>query len=148
MPTNPSLHSLKRTLRLYKIGPRLAPNPEMKIFNSKHLECSRAMSMRVFPKIMVTPKSSILIGFSIIFTIHFGGKIPLFFGNIHVSFRAMGNPQTPKPRSPKSQPSMQWGKSLAMPRWRRQIPTTGQPRPPEKTWHQQVTGGGLPGKSN
>ena len=25
-----------------------------------------------------TPKSSILIGFSIIFTIHFGGKIPLF----------------------------------------------------------------------
>ena len=27
---------------------------------------------------MVPPKSSILIGFSIIFTIHFGGKIPLF----------------------------------------------------------------------
>ena len=25
-----------------------------------------------------TPKSSILIGFSIIFTIHFGGKIPIF----------------------------------------------------------------------
>ena len=25
-----------------------------------------------------TPKSSILIGFSIIFTIHFGGKLPLF----------------------------------------------------------------------
>ena len=25
-----------------------------------------------------TPKSSILVGFSIIFTIHFGGKIPLF----------------------------------------------------------------------
>ena len=27
------------------------------------------------------PKSSILIGFSIIFTIHFGGKIPLFLHN-------------------------------------------------------------------
>ena len=27
------------------------------------------------------PKSSILIGFSIIFTIHFGGKIPLFLGS-------------------------------------------------------------------
>ena len=27
-----------------------------------------------------TPKSSILIGFSMIFTIHFGGKIPLFLG--------------------------------------------------------------------
>ena len=30
-----------------------------------------------------TPKSSILIGFSIIFTIHFGGKNPIF-GNIHI----------------------------------------------------------------
>ena len=29
----------------------------------------------MFPKIMGTPKSSILIGFSIIFTIHFGGNI-------------------------------------------------------------------------
>ena len=29
-----------------------------------------------------TPKSSILIGFSIIFTIHFG--VPLIFGNIHI----------------------------------------------------------------
>ena len=28
-----------------------------------------------------TPKSSILIGFSIIFTIHFGGKIPTIFGS-------------------------------------------------------------------
>ena len=34
----------------------------------------------MFPKIMGTPKSSILIGFSIIFTIHFGGK-PTIFGN-------------------------------------------------------------------
>ena len=33
----------------------------------------------VFPKIMgKPPKSSILIEFSIIFTIHFGGKLPLF----------------------------------------------------------------------
>ena len=32
-----------------------------------------------------TPKSSILIGFSIIFTIHFGG-FPLFFGNTHMTF--------------------------------------------------------------
>ena len=31
-----------------------------------------------------TPKSSILIGFSIIFTIHFGGKIPYFWFNTHV----------------------------------------------------------------
>ncbi len=30
-----------------------------------------------------TPKSSILIGFSIIFTIHFGGFPPIF-GNIHI----------------------------------------------------------------
>ena len=30
-----------------------------------------------------TPKSSILIGFSIIFTIHFGG-FPTIFGNIHI----------------------------------------------------------------
>jgi len=30
-----------------------------------------------------TPKSSILIGVSIIFTIHFGGKTPIF-GNIHI----------------------------------------------------------------
>ena len=35
--------------------------------------------MGVNPKIMgPPPKSSILIGFSIIFTIHFGGNIPLF----------------------------------------------------------------------
>ena len=37
----------------------------------------------MFPKIMGTPKSSILIGFSIIFTIHFGGK-PTIFGNTHM----------------------------------------------------------------
>ena len=36
----------------------------------------------VFPKIGGTPKSSILIGFSIIFTIHFGGTI--IFGNTHI----------------------------------------------------------------
>ena len=29
-----------------------------------------------------TPKSSILIGFSIIFTIHFG--VPTMFGNLHI----------------------------------------------------------------
>ena len=32
----------------------------------------------VFPKMMVPPNHPILIGFSIIFTIHFGGKIHLF----------------------------------------------------------------------
>ena len=37
----------------------------------------------VFPKIMGIPKSSILIGFSIIFTIHFGVKPPIF-GNTHI----------------------------------------------------------------
>ena len=31
-----------------------------------------------------TPKSSILIGFSIIFTIHFGGKHPYFWVDIHI----------------------------------------------------------------
>ena len=37
----------------------------------------------MFPKIVgFPPKSSILIGFSIIFAIHFGGS-PLFFGNTH-----------------------------------------------------------------
>ena len=37
--------------------------------------------MLVFPKIGgKPPKSSILIGFSIIFTIHFGG-LPIIFGN-------------------------------------------------------------------
>ena len=38
----------------------------------------------MFPKIVgFPPKSSILIGFSIIFTIHFGGNTPIF-GNIHI----------------------------------------------------------------
>ena len=37
-------------------------------------------SIWMFPKIVgFHPKSSILIGFSIIFTIHFGGKVPLYF---------------------------------------------------------------------
>ena len=39
----------------------------------------------VFKNMGKPPKSSILIGFSIIFTIHFGGKPLGFFGNIHVS---------------------------------------------------------------
>ena len=34
------------------------------------------INIRVFPKIMVAPNHPILIGFSIIFTIHFG--VPLF----------------------------------------------------------------------
>ena len=39
--------------------------------------------IRVFPKIVgFTPKSSILMGFSIIFTIHFG-CFPTIFGNTH-----------------------------------------------------------------
>ena len=37
----------------------------------------------MFPKIMVPPNHPILIGFSIIFTIHFGGKSPIF-GNIRI----------------------------------------------------------------
>ena len=41
-------------------------------------ECTlTGIYMGVEPKIRGTPKSRILIGFSIIFTIHFGGKIPL-----------------------------------------------------------------------
>ena len=36
-----------------------------------------------------TPKSSILIGFSIIFTIHFGG-VPPIFGNTHMRVGFMG----------------------------------------------------------
>ena len=45
----------------------------------------------MFPKIVgFPPKSSILIGFSIIFTIHFGGP-PLFFGNSQMNVnRLMG----------------------------------------------------------
>ena len=43
---------------------------------------SRDEDIWVFPKIMGIPKSSILIGFSIIFTIHFGEN-PIF-GNIHI----------------------------------------------------------------
>ena len=40
-------------------------------------------TMWMFPKIVgFPPKSSILIGFSIIFTIHFGGNTPIF-GNSH-----------------------------------------------------------------
>ena len=39
-----------------------------------------------------TPKSSILIGFSIIFTIHFGGKIPLFLVQHPLAFVASGRP--------------------------------------------------------
>ena len=38
----------------------------------------------VFPKIMVPPKSSILIGFSIIFTIHFG--VPLLLETSYLDF--------------------------------------------------------------
>ena len=38
----------------------------------------------VFPKMVVPPKSSILLGFSMIFTIHFGGWNSPFFGNIHL----------------------------------------------------------------
>ena len=37
----------------------------------------------LFPKIMVPPNHPILIGFSIIFTIHFGGNTPIF-GNTHI----------------------------------------------------------------
>ena len=33
-----------------------------------------------------TPKSSILIGFSIILSIHFGGFTPIF-GNIHIRYK-------------------------------------------------------------
>ena len=40
----------------------------------------------VFPKIMVPPNHPILIVVSIIFTIHFGGKIPLFLVQQPISF--------------------------------------------------------------
>ena len=42
-------------------------------------------SIWVFPKIVVPPNHPIVIGFSIIFTIHFGGFPPIF-GNIHLKF--------------------------------------------------------------
>ena len=46
--------------------------------------------MDVVPKIVeFPPKSSILIGFSLIFTIHFGGKPPIF-GNTHIQ-KIMGD---------------------------------------------------------
>jgi len=45
--------------------------------------CTKPLWM--FPKMMGTPKSSILIGFSIIFTIHFGGVTPIF-GNTLMAF--------------------------------------------------------------
>ena len=41
-----------------------------------------------------TPKSSILIGFSIIFTIHFGG--PPLFGNTHATSSHVFSPQNPR----------------------------------------------------
>ena len=45
------------------------------------------ISTWVFPKIVgFPPKSSILIGFSIIFTIHFGGPTPIL-GNPHIYFK-------------------------------------------------------------
>ena len=37
----------------------------------------------MFPKIVVPPNHPTLIGFSIIFTIHFGGNTPIF-GNTHI----------------------------------------------------------------
>ena len=40
----------------------------------------------VFPKIMVPPNHPSLIVFSIMFTIHFGGKIPLFLVQQPISF--------------------------------------------------------------
>ena len=49
--------------------------------NTKQVRCP-ILKMRVSKN--ATPKSSILIGFSIIFTIHFGGP-PQFFGNIHMA---------------------------------------------------------------
>ena len=49
--------------------------------------------MWIFPKIVgVPPKSSILIGFSTIFTIHFG--VPLVFGNTHIVY-SCSTPEKP-----------------------------------------------------
>ena len=69
-----------------------------------------------------TPKSSMLIGSSIIFIIHLGGNTPIF-GNIHIGFR--GNPWRDSPRlfshigSPPteypSQRSICWPSSLPRP---------------------------------
>ena len=55
----------------------------------------------VFPKIGVPPKSSILIGFSTIFTIHFGGFSTPIFGStpIYETSRKYLNLKAPKPRS-------------------------------------------------
>ncbi len=66
-----------------------------KLFRKKHLwrEDTNYILTWVFPKIMVPPKSSILIGFSLIFTIHFGGEKTPIFGNILTSHQKTRNGQ-------------------------------------------------------
>ena len=57
--------------------------------------CNIKMSCEIYmgvSKNRGTPKSSILIGFSIIFTIHFGGNTPIF-GNIHIHLWSLPDPR-------------------------------------------------------
>ena len=58
------------------------------------------LSIWMFPKMVVPPKSSILTGFSIIFTIHFGVAFPLFLvqhPNLRIS--SLWKPTSPGPFS-------------------------------------------------
>ena len=72
------IHFLKLTCSPH----RPKPKKERIVFQPSIFRCNLGVS-----KNNGTPKSSILIGFSIIFTIHFGGKIPSIWKHPFVSFR-------------------------------------------------------------
>ena len=57
----------------------------------------------MFPKIVGTPKSSILIGVSIIFTIHFGVQYPYFWKHPDTSSSFPGRIRFPPPGGGKTQ---------------------------------------------
>ena len=59
------------------------------MFDNPFLTYKPSVYIWVFPKIMVPPKSSILIGFSIIFTIHFGVFPPIFNFHTHLFMGSM-----------------------------------------------------------
>ena len=64
-----------------QVWKKLAPVFQQRETNDSPTKWGMVWKIWVFPKIVVPPKSSILIGFSIIFTIHFAGT--LIFGNTH-----------------------------------------------------------------
>ena len=61
-----------------QVWKKLAPVFQQRETNDSPTKWGMVWKIWVFPKIVVPPKSSILIGFSIIFTIHFAGT--LIFG--------------------------------------------------------------------